>query len=237
MLAYLRNSVLLLMLLIAVPGWSRTLDVDVSYQLTWDGFTIAYITDELSLFDEQYTINSTLMPRSWLEVFGIPSLERAVNGRITNDGQLQPSSYYQSFGARQTEILFNHASSQISWVDSKHGIFSTDIPPGQTSDALSVMYLFYNRGPPPETFAVNFVDGKRLRTYEFQSDLTPQDITTETGSYTAFEYTCTTKPITIWYAAELNWIPLKMQIKQALQTFEITFTSASFIPSPEPSDS
>ena len=225
------------MLLIAVPGWSRTLDVDVSYQLTWGGLTVASITDELSFSDKQYTINSTLMPFSWLEIFNFPSLERAINGRIKNDGQLLPSSYYQRYGARQTEILFNHASNQVSWQDSKRGIFSAVMPPGQTSDALSVMYLFYNRGPPPETFAVNFVDGKRLRTYEFQSDLTSQDITTETGSYTAFEYTCTTKPITIWYAAELNWIPLKVQIKQALQTFEITFTSASFIPSPEPSDS
>ena len=170
------------------------------------------------------------MPLWWLEVFGFPSLERAINGRITNDGQLQPNSYYQRYGTRQTEILLNYADSrisQINWQDSKRGIYSYSIIPGllptQTTDPLSVIYLFYNRGPPPSTFAFNFVDGNRLRTYEFQSDHTPQNITTETGSYTVFEYTCTTKPVTIWYAKELNWITLKVQIKYGLLTFEITF--------------
>ncbi len=222
------RQIALVSTLIVASCQAQTTDASLTYQFSWGGLAIAQINDQLKFSEQRYVIESDLTTVNWLSILDIPSLKRTVSGTVSSAQKLQPNLYNQRHGSRHTDIQFNYAARQIIWQDTKRGFFTTTLPDLGAYDTLSSMYLFYAAGQPTEKFKLHFVDNKRLRTYEFQSDLVPVEIETAAGDYTALRYDCATKPVTIWYAGDLNWIPIKASIGTGIQRFSIELAAASF---------
>ncbi len=214
--------------LIVASCQAQTTDASLTYQFSWGGLAIGEINDQLKFSEQHYVIESDLTTVNWLSILDIPPLKRTVSGTVSSAQKLQPNLYNQRHGSRNTDIQFNYAARQITWQDTKRGFITATLPDLGAYDSLSSIYFFYVAGQPTEKFKLHFIDNKRLRTYDFQSDLVPVKIKTVAGNYTTLRYDCTTKPVTIWYASSLNWIPVKASIGTGVQRFSIELAAASF---------
>ncbi len=209
-------------------------NISVSYQLAWSPWSslpLAQIEDQIEISGDSYTIESNLIPASWISWFNVHTLQRTSAGSVSATGQIKPHTYLQHYGERQTEIIYNHAESHISFQDSKRGSFQEPMLREGifgAFDSLSVMYSLYSQGMPPERFVIQFANGRRVREYEFHSNMEPAELNTLSDKYTTFRYNCSSEPISIWYAPDLGWIPVKALFGSGLQALQIELVNISF---------
>ncbi len=215
-------------------------NASVTYQLAWSPWSslpLAQIEDQIAISGDSYTIDSNLIPANWISWFSwfswfdVHTLQRTSAGSVSAKGQLQPHTYLQRYGERQTEIIYNHAESHITLQDSFRG--STQEPMLRESilgafDSLSAMYSLYAQAMPPARFVIQFANGRRVREYEFHSNLEPTELNTLSDKYTTFRYNCSSEPISVWYAPDLDWITVKAQFGAGLQALQIELVDISF---------
>ena len=219
------RSLILLGALCSLPAIAAPSSIELQYDLSRDGFTLATMHDTFQRTGKQYRIVSTTAGSGLIGKLYKGTLTSTSSGQVGAKG-LRPSRFEQirsDAPEKAVAAQFNWKTAQLTLLD-KGRSEVVALPPG-TQDRLSVLYQFMFARPSGQTLKFNVTTGHSLSP-ETYTLVGREKITTPVGDFNTLHYRneapAGEKQIEVWLASDRDYLPVQVRVKDdgatALQT-------------------
>lgn len=186
--------------------------ITLGYEMTRNGTVLGDVVETLEHDGKTYSITSETKGRGILSLFG--TLKRTSRGRITAEG-LRPDEFRDQRGASWV------VSAKFDWearsvTQERNGKSETLKMPATAQDPLSLAYSFAFVPPKGKEYDVTRADGRGLTPFRF-AVVGNEKLATPVGEIQTLHITKVRdgpddKATDIWFAAELDFLPVRVLI-------------------------
>lgn len=202
----------------------------LQFKMTYSGIPIADVVDSLTFSKSDYHIDSNAKPIGMAKILRQPEVLRSSKGFMDENMQLRLNDYLETRGERKRKINVNYEDGIIIWDDSKHGGGQEVLADRVVIDPLSMIYLPYITGQ-LEAVEAMYNDGRQFKEFSTSLEKNAGSMTVPYGKFKVSKLVLETdeasRQRTVWYADELDNLPVKVRISNGTQQIEFELAAVN----------
>jgi len=209
-----RGSLYLLFVVAAAASATPPAFIEVEFELTRNGGTLARVTERLERSGEEYQLTETWKGRGLYALLG--SARRVSRGSLTANA-LRPREFFDERSGRDTaRAWFDWKSHQVTM--QYQGERKTEPMFPDTQDRLSFLLALSLLPGKGQSTSYHVVDGKGLSHHKYQV-LGRERLETPAGAFDTVKIARLSEgerkeTADLWLAAELGYIPVRLLVIQ-----------------------
>jgi len=204
----------LLAMVAAVAAAAPPAYVEIEFELTRNGGSLAQITERLERSGDEYQLTETWKGRGFYALLG--SARRVSRGSLTANG-LRPREFFDERSGRDTaRAWFDWQTQQVTM--QYKGERKTEPMFPDTQDRLSFLVALSLLPGRAQSTSFHIVDGKGLSHHKYQV-LGRERLTTPAGEFDTVKVARLSEgerqeTAELWLAAELGYLPVRLLVVQ-----------------------